>query len=189
MIDHVANPSNYISFMGFGREKEDLLARPGRSPEAPQIFAQSMALVLESLGRSIDDLTTKFEVALATQDIPYKGGVVQRGTVAGQHYEWSAWSQGQALMTFHCFWVMGRENIEPMWDCGGSGYRVRIEGNPPMEVSMVRPDGGSGPDKYAGLPWTAMAGVNAIPAVCEHAAGFATHLDLGLYGPQGLFHR
>lgn len=186
VIDHLANPSNYIAFMGFGREKDDLLANPGRSPEAPQIFAQSMALVLESLGHTIDDLTTKFEVALAIRDIPYTDGVVGSGTVAGQHYEWTAWSQGKALMTFHCFWVMGRENIEPAWDCGGSGYRVRIEGNPPMEVSMGRPDTGSGQNRYAGLPWTAMAGVNAIPAVCDHKPGFATHLDLGQFGPRGL---
>jgi len=36
--------------MGFGRECAELLANPSRSPEAPHFFAQSMALVLESLG-------------------------------------------------------------------------------------------------------------------------------------------
>jgi hypothetical protein len=51
---------------------------------------------------------------------------------------------------------------------------------------MGRSRNESGPDKYVGLPWTAMAGVNAIPAVCDHPHGFVTHLDLGLFGPRGL---
>ena len=186
VVDHLANPSNYIAFMGFGRECEDLLANPSRSGEAPAIFAQSMAMVLESLGRSIDDLTARLEVAAATRDIPYPGGVVRQGTVAGQHYEWTAWSQGAPVMTFHCFWVMG-DDVEPRWDCGPSGYRVRIEGNPPLEVTMGAPSAGPDKGKYAGLPWTAMAGVNAIPAVCDAEPGIVTHLDLGVFGPRGLF--
>jgi hypothetical protein len=186
VIDHLANPSNYISFMGFGRDCEDLLANPSRSHEAPRIFAQSMAMVLESLGCTIDDLTTDLEVAAAVKDIAYPGGVVKKGTVAGQHYEWTAWSKGKARMTFHCFWVMGREDVNPRWDCGESGYRVRFEGNPPMEVTMGRPKDASGNTMYLGLPWTAMAGVNTIAEVCEHAPGFITHLDLGLFGPKGL---
>jgi hypothetical protein len=186
VIDHLANPSGYITFMGFGRECEDLLANPSRSPEAPHFFAQSMALVLESLGYTIDDLTTRLEVAAATRDIAYPGGVVKEGTVAGQHYEWTAWSQGVPRMTYHCFWVMGHDDLTPQWDCGDSGYRVRFEGNPPIEVTMGRPSEGAGATRYLGLPWTAMAGVNAIPAVCDHAPGFVSHLDLGLFGPKGL---
>lgn len=183
VIDHLANPSGYISFMGFGRDCDDLLANPSRSADAPHMFAQSMSLVIESLGGSIDDLTTKLEVAAATEDIAYPGGVVRKGTVAGQHYEWTAWSQGRPVMTYHCFWVLGRDRMEPRWDCGSSGYRVRFEGNPPMEVSLGGP---AGSDTYIGLPWTAMAGVNAILAVCDQPPGFATHLDLGLFGPKGL---
>lgn len=186
VIDHLENPSSYIPFMGFGRECEDLLANPSRSADAPQFFAQSMALVLESLGCTIDDLTTSLEVAAATQDIEYPGGVVKQGTVAGQHYEWTAIVQGVPRMTFHCFWVMGHEHLEPKWDCGVSGYRVRFEGNPPMELVLGRPWSGEGSNRYPGLPWTAMAGVSAIAAVCDHAPGFVTHLDLGLFGPPGL---
>jgi 2,4-diaminopentanoate dehydrogenase len=186
VIDHLANPSGYIEFMGFGRDCDELLANPSRSAEAPHLFAQSMAMVLESLGKRVDDLTTKLEVAAATQDIEYRGGVVRKGTVAGQHYEWTAWSDGAPVMTFHCFWTMGGEHVEPKWDCGESGYKVLIEGNPPMEVTMRHPSTGAGGVKYLGLPWTAMAGVNAIPAVCDAPPGMVTHLDLGVFGPRGL---
>ncbi len=180
-IDHLANPSNYIEFMGFGRTPEDLRANPGRSPDAPKIFAQSMELVANGLGKSIDDLTAKFDVATAIRDIPWPRGVVKQGTVAGQHYEWTGWSGGKPLISYHCFWTMGAENQEPRWDSGDSGYRIVIEGDPPMEVSMKRPAAADASGRpYLGLPWTAMAGVNVIPAVCDAAPGVLTHFDLGL---------
>ena len=189
VIDHLANPSNYIEFMGFGRTPEDLLANPGRSPEAPHLFAQSMQMVAEGLGLTIDDLTTSFEVAVATRDIEYAHGVVKQGTVAGQHYEWTGHAAGRPLITYHCFWKMGNEHIEPNWDCGDSGYRVTIEGDPPMEVSMLRPAAAGKGRRYLGLPWTAMAGVNVIPAVCEAAPGMVTHFDLGVPVMRGLARR
>lgn len=186
VIDHLANPSNYIEFMGFGREPDDLLANPGRSHEAPYMFGQSMQMVAEGLGKSIDNITAEFNVAVATRDIEYPRGVVRKGTVAGQHYEWSGWSDGKPLVTYHCFWTMGPENIEPQWDCGDSGYRVRIEGDPPMEATMKALPPADGDRRYLGLPWTAMAGVNVIPAVCDAAPGIVTHFELGTVRTRGL---
>jgi hypothetical protein len=185
VIDHLANPSNYIEFMGFGRTPDDLLANPGRSPDAPWIFAQSMEMVANGLGTTIEDVTSKLALATATSDIPHARGVVRTGTVAGQHYEWTGWAGGKPLITFHCFWTMG-ENAEPRWDCGESGYRVRIEGEPPLELSLAGPTDADGQRLYVGLPWTAMMGVNVIPAVCDAAPGVITHFDLGLVGPRGL---
>lgn len=190
-IDHLANPSNYIEFMGFGREPADLLANPGRSPEAPYMFAQSMEMVARTLGLTIDDVTAKFEVATATQDIPYprgnqEPGVVRKGTVAGQHYEWTGWANGRPLISYHCFWPMGQEHMEPQWDVGESGYRVRIEGDPPLELSLTGVRAADGTRKYLGLPWTAMMGVNVIPAVCDAPAGVVTHFELGVPRLHGL---
>jgi 2,4-diaminopentanoate dehydrogenase len=186
-IDHLANPSNYIEFMGFGREPADLLANPGRSPEAPYMFAQSMEIVARGLGLTIDDVTAKFAVAAAVRDIEYPRGVVKQGTVAGQHYEWTGWADDKPLITYHCFWTMGPDNIAEDWDSGESGYRIRIEGDPPMELTMARPSRAGEARPYLGLPWTAMAGVNVIPAVCDAAPGIVTHFELGLPQLRGLF--
>jgi 2,4-diaminopentanoate dehydrogenase len=188
VVDQLANPSNYIEIMGFGRECEDLLASPSRQPEAPYFFAQSMALVAESMGRTIDDLTTKLEVASAKKDIPYPGGVVKAGTVAGQHYEWTGWSQGAPLITYHFYWKMGDQDLSEQWNCGQTGYRIVIEGNPPMELNMPEPKTTDGGVRYISL-WTAMAGVNAIPPVCEAPPGFTSHRELGVFGPHGLIRR
>ncbi|MDE8651559.1 NAD(P)H-dependent amine dehydrogenase family protein [Novosphingobium album (ex Liu et al. 2023)] len=186
IIDHLANPSNYIEFMGFGRTPDDVLANPGRSPEAPQMFAQSMQLVLEALGLAVEDVTARLELATATQDIPYPNGVIRQGTVAGQHYEWTGWAGGKPCITYHCFWVMGQEHVSPHWDTGPSGYRIRIEGDPPMELSLTSMREVDGEKRYGGLPWTAMAGVNVIPAVCEAAPGVVTHREIGVPRMHGL---
>jgi hypothetical protein len=190
-IDKLRNPMIYTEVMGFGRDPDELLAKPSRSPEAPYAFAQSMAMVAESLGKTIEKLTTKLEVAKATRDIPYSvglglppSGVIRQGTVAGQHYEWTAWADGKPLITYHFYWTMG-EDVEPRWDID-SRYQVVIEGDPPLEVRLMgRPDA-DGVRPFLGLPWTGLLGATALPAVCEAKPGVVTHLDLGIVQPRGL---
>jgi hypothetical protein len=190
-IDKLRNPMVYTEMMGFGRDPDALLAKPSRSPEAPFAFAQSMALVAEGLGKKIDKVTTRLEVATATEDIPYSlgiglpiSGTVRKGTVAGQHYEWTAWVDGKPLITYHFYWTMG-ENVEPRWDID-SRYQVVIEGDPPLEVRLMsRPDS-EGVRPSLGLPWTGLLGATALPAVCEARPGVVTHLDLGVVQPHGL---
>ena len=176
--------------MGFGRDPEDLLANPSRSAEAPYAFAQSMGIVAEGLGKKIEKITTKLEVAKATQDIPYTvgkghpGGVIRKGTVGGQHYEWTGWADGAPFITYHFYWSMGA-NIEPKWDLD-SRYQVVIEGDPPLEVRLMgRPDA-NGTRPFLGLPWTALVGATALPAVCDARPGVVTHIDLGVVQPHGL---
>jgi hypothetical protein len=184
----------YTEMMGFGRDPDDLLAKPSRSPEAPYAFAQSMALVAEGLGKTIEKVTTKLQVAKATKDIPYTlgegrsgGGVIRAGTVGGQHYEWTAWVDGAPLITYHFYWSMGPD-IEPRWDID-SRYQVVIEGDPGLEVRLMARPGPDGVRPFLGLPWTGLLGATALPAVCEAAPGVVTHLDLGVVQPNGLVRR
>lgn len=188
VVDHFANPSKYIEYMGFGLDCDALLANPSRGPEAPHYFAQSMALVAEAMGKKISKLTTSLEVAAATRDIAYPGGIVKAGTVAGQHYEWTGWVDDAPFITYHFYWKMGDHDVEPKWNCGEPGYRIVIEGNPPMQLIIPRPTTTDHDSRYISL-WTAMAGVNAIPVVCEAPPGFTSHLELGSFGPQGLIRR
>src|ERR1700761_2098285 len=53
-IDKVRNPMIYTEGMGFGRDPEELLANPSRSPTAHHHFRQSMALLAEGLGKTIE---------------------------------------------------------------------------------------------------------------------------------------
>lgn len=190
-IDKIKNPMVYTEMMGFGRDPDELLAKPSRSAEAPYAFAQSMAIVAEGLGKKIEKITTKLEVAKATKDIPYSlgiglpnTGVVRKGTVGGQHYEWTAWADGKPLIVYHFYWSMGAD-IDPQWDID-SRYQVVIEGDPALEVRLTgRPDA-NGDRPFLGLPWTGLLGATAVPAICEAKPGFVTHIDLGIVQPKGL---
>jgi 2,4-diaminopentanoate dehydrogenase len=192
IIDKVRNPMIYTEVMGFGRDPAELLAKPSRSPEAPFAFEGSMRMVVEGLGKKIEKVTTKLEVAAATKDIPYTlgegisgGGVIRKGTVAGQHFEWTAWVDGAPLMVYHFYWTMGYD-IEPKWDNGESCYRVVMHGNPPLEVRVMGGMEADGRRPFHGLPWTALLGATAVQAVCDAKPGVITHLDLGVVKPRGL---
>lgn len=185
VIDKLRNPMIYIEVMGFGRDPDDLLAKPSRSAAAPHIFGQSMTMVVEGLGKKLENITTKLEVAKATKDIPYPNGVIRAGTVAGQHYEWTGWADGVPLITYHFYWTMG-DDIEPKWDNGDSCYRVVIKGDPPLELRLMGGVEEDGRRPFHGLPWTGLLGATVVPAVCDAKPGILTHLDLGVVQPRGL---
>jgi hypothetical protein len=193
-IDKLRNPMVYTEVMGFGRDPDELLAKPSRSAEAPYAFAQSMAMVAEGLGKEIEKVTTKLEVARATKDIPYSlgeglpiSGVIRKGTVGGQHYEWTAWADGVPLITYHFYWSMGPD-IEPKWDID-SRYQVVIDGDPPLEVRLMSRPAADGVRPFLGLPWTGLLGATALPAVCDARPGVVSHIDLGVVQPRGLVRR
>lgn len=192
VIDKIRNPMIYTEVMGFGRDPDELLANPSRSAEAPYAFEGSMRMVVEGLGKTIEKLTTKLEVATATQDIPYALGIglpdtglIKKGMVAGQHFEWTAWADGKPLVVYHFYWVMG-EYVEPQWLHGESCYKVAIHGDPPLEVHLMGGLDADGRRPFLGLPWTGLVGATAVPAVCDAAPGIVTHLDLGIVEPRGL---
>ena len=190
-IDKVKNPMIYTEMMGFGANPEELLAKPRRAPTTWRYFYQSLEMIATALGKEIEDVTSKFEIARATKDIPYTlgegrtgGGVIKTGTVGGQHYEWTAIVDGKPLITYHFYWSMGAD-IEPQWDID-SRYQVTIDGDPPLELRlMARPDA-DGTRPFLGLPWTGILGATALPAVCDAKPGVVTHIDLGVVQPRGL---
>ena len=192
MIDKLRNPMIYTEIMGFGRDPDELLANPSRSPEAPFAFQGSMSMVVEGLGKTIEKLSTRLEVARATEDIPYTlgegipgGGTIRKGTVGGQHFEWTAWVDGKPFMIYHFYWMMGT-NLDPLWHTGESCYKVAIQGDPPLEIHLMGAEQADGRRPFLGLPWTGLAGATAVPAVCDAAPGVVTHIELGVVQPRGL---
>jgi len=107
------------------------------------------------------------------------------GTVAAQHWEWTAWADGTPLMVYHFYYVMG-DDFEPNWDIGDSRYRVVMEGDPSFEMTLAAKAESDGRHPFLGIDWTALLGVTPIPQVCDAAPGVVTHLDLGVVQPRGL---
>lgn len=190
-IDKVKNPMVYTEMMGFGRDPDELLANPSRSPEAPYAFEGSMRMLAEGLGMTLERITTRLEVARATRDIPYSLGIglpdtglIKAGTVGGQHFEWTGWAGGRPLIVYRFYWSMGAD-IEPRWDID-SRYQVTIEGDPPLECRLSGKPDENGERPFLGLPWTGLLGATVVPQVCEAAPGVVTHLDFGVVQPRGL---
>ncbi|MGB3354208.1 MAG: dihydrodipicolinate reductase [Mycobacterium sp.] len=180
-------PLDHIDWMGFGKDKEKFLTEPTILGLGTPFFAQSMYMIADGLGVSIDSVTSEVEAAVATEDIPHDEGTIPSGTVAAQRHEWTAWVGGQPLIVFHAIYVTaGPDRLEPAWDWGETRYEIVIDGDPPTELTLKgvrQPDGSM---KHPGYDWTAMGAINAIPDVCDAPPGWHTHLDLGLIRPRGL---
>ncbi|MGN6356213.1 MAG: NAD(P)H-dependent amine dehydrogenase family protein [Novosphingobium sp.] len=191
IIDKVRNPMIYTEMAGFGLDPEYLLANPRRSPETYKAFYSSMDMIARSLGKEIEKVTVEFEVAKAKRDIAHEFGLVKEGTVGGQHYAWTAWSEGAPLIVYHFYWQLGdsAESLDPLWEEGESAYRVRIVGDPGLEVRLTGLEAEDGRKPFHGLPWTGLLGATAVQAVVDAPAGVVSHLDLGIVRPLGMVRR
>lgn len=185
IADKQKTPSVYIEFMGFGQSPAELLSKPNCMTGAMHAFAQSMALLVEGLGKTIGDVTEKHELAIANNDIPYEGGVIRAGTVAGQHWEWTAWTGGKPLVVFHLYYRVG-DDMQPAWHLGESRHHIEVRGDPSFEMTLRATAEPDGHHPFLGIIWTALLGCTAVPQVCDAAPGLVTHLDLGVVRPRGL---
>ncbi|GGC10167.1 hypothetical protein GCM10011494_31050 [Novosphingobium endophyticum] len=185
IADKQKTPSVYIDFMGFGQTPDELLAKPNCMTGAMHAFAQSIALLVEGLGKTIENLTETHEIATANSDIPYPGGTIRRGTVAGQHWEWTAWADGKPLVVYHLYYRVG-DDMEPAWHLGDSRHHIVVHGSPSFEVTLQATKDADGHRPFLGITWTALLGCTTIPQVCDAGPGFVTHIDLGVVQPRGL---
>jgi 4-hydroxy-tetrahydrodipicolinate reductase len=82
-----------------------------------------------------------------------------------------------------------RDDVGPDWDrlSAGkrSGYKIEVRGSPSFTCE-IEPVGEDGDHNTAGILGTAMRVVNAIPAVCAHAPGMVSTLDLPIFTSRGL---
>ncbi|BBY46433.1 NAD(P)H-dependent amine dehydrogenase family protein [Mycolicibacterium celeriflavum] len=180
-------PLDHIDWMGFGKERDAFLTEPTILGLGVPFFAQSMHMIADGLGVHVDEVTADLAAATATEDIPHELGVIPRGTVAAQHHEWTAIVDGRPLIVFHAIYTTtSADKLDPPWDWGKTRYRIVVDGDPPTEMTLQGVDRPDGTMAHPGYNWTAMGAINAIPAVCDAAPGWVTHLDLGLVQPRGL---
>lgn len=180
-------PLDHIDWLGFGKDKNKFLTEPTILGLGVTFFAQSMHMVADGLGVTIDEVTSDLQAAVAVDDITHELGVIPRGTVAAQRHQWTAHVDGRPLIEFHALYTTtSADNLDPPWDFGKTRYRIVIDGDPPTELTLQGLEHPDGTFSHPGYDWTAMGAINAIPDVCDAAAGWLTHLDLGLVQPRGL---
>lgn len=180
-FQHYPSPEIMFDMMGFGKTPARFRKDASRYQHwLTSLFRESVQLVADGLGIRLDDIKAKSTRVLAEQDLDTAAGTVQRGTVAGQHWEWAGMVGRRKVIRHETVWRM-HESVAPDWPRGN--HHVVIRGEPNMRIDM-RPDWIDG-----GLLSTAMHAVNAIPYVCAAEPGIRTLLDLpwmmgrGLYPP------
>jgi len=169
------SPELMFGLMGFGRSPSsfspDAMAHHGRVA-----FGPSMSMVAEALGLPFDDMAASGEVAVARTDLDIAAGHVDAGTIAAQRMIIEGLSGGRPVMRFRSNWYLSPD-VEPGWDLRETGWRVQVEGDLPLDVSIRFP---VTPEDWAATSpaVTANRPVNAVPYVCAAAPGIVTTAQL-----------
>ena len=168
------SPELIFDLMGFGRDPSTF--DPRRWAHGAAAFGPSFGVLADALSLPLDGVESTGEVATATGTFEIAAGVVEAGTVAAQRMIVNGMRDGRPLLQFRANWYLTTE-LEPAWELQGSGWRVLVEGDAPLEVSISFP---VAPEDYAATTpgLTAHRPVNAIPYVCEAEPGIRTITDL-----------
>ena len=170
-------PETLFEVMGFGKPPGTMvpLLIPGALTMA---WGPSVRMVAEALAVELEDVRQWYEVAVADEAFDISCGRIEKGTIAGIHFEVSGIVGGKPVIVVEHVTRL-RDDIAPHWPHGvGPGtYRVTIEGMPSMRCDLQI--GFKSPDhNIDGCVATAMRLVNAIPAVCRAQPGVKSWLDL-----------
>lgn len=172
-----------MNVMGFGQpvDASPYLLQPGVLSLA---WGGTIRAVAKGLGVELDEIKEVHERRAADRDIEVAYGTVEKGTTGGLRFEVQGIVGGRPAIVLEHVTRMS-DDIAPDWP-QGKGYRVIIEGEPRMTVSLDMEDR-HGDHAVGGVILTANRLVNAIPTVVEHAPGMMSALDLPLITGKGLY--
>lgn len=174
-------------FFGYGRplDYDAPLLRPGMLRGG---WGCMVLMLADALGVKLDEMREVRERLPAPETFETKMGKIEKGTCAGVRFEVQGIVDGRpALVAAHVNRL--RQDIGPDWDrLSGdrhSGYKIEVVGSPTLRCE-IEPIGDDGDHNTAGILGTAMRVVNAIPAVCAHAPGVISTLDLPVFTARGI---
>lgn len=171
---------------GWGRPAGD----PGHAADverATEIDVDSLDLIAQLLGVTLDDVRCEVQFAHATRDLDIPGRPVAAGHVAGIDIRWIGSSGGAEVAEIALRWTLGSD-LDPAWD-PPAGFVFEVRGNPCITLRLdFLPE-----DLEAltieemaaiGQLITAMPVVNAIRPVVDARPGLLTYADLpAITGP------
>jgi 4-hydroxy-tetrahydrodipicolinate reductase len=168
------SPELLFGLMGYGATPESF--DPGRWAHGAQSFGPSLRLLGESLGRPIDSVEARGEVAVASRTVEIAAGTIEAGTVAAQRMTVSGLRDGKPFLTFSASWYCSTE-LDPAWELGDTGWKVYVDGDAPLDVT-IRFDVPLDRMGETSPGFTANRAVNAVSVVCAAAPGIRTTVDL-----------
>ncbi|KAA0099910.1 dihydrodipicolinate reductase [Mycolicibacterium sp. P1-18] len=146
------------------------------------IFTEQVWLLADALHAGIDEVTATVDAVAAKNDHEIFDHVLRAGTTAGQRWNWVGRREGRPLVEIETLWTVGNE-YPGHWPKPQHGWTLTIEGDPSMRAHFLslasfERDASMEEHVNAANVATAMQVLNAIPAVCAAAPGFATSATL-----------
>ena len=146
------------------------------------IFTEQVWLLADALKAGIDEVTATVEAVAAEHDHQIFDHLLRAGTTAGQRWNWVGRRGGAPLVEIETLWTVGNE-YPKHWPKPQHGWTLTIEGDPSMRTHFLSlasfsRDASMLEHVNSANVATAMQVLNAVPAVCAAAAGFATTASL-----------
>ena len=163
-----------IEVMGFGETPETFARRDIAARD--EVFEHSFGALASALGMPIDSFEVASELALCRQPTLLHTLTIPAGSVGAQRVAVTGLRDGRPFLRFRSNWFVTTD-LEPSWDLRGDGWRVVVEGDTPLDLTInlpMPPESGF----MASARYTAHRPLNAVPAVCAAAPGILTTADL-----------
>jgi hypothetical protein len=163
-----------VNIMGFGESADNFTRR--EFPERDAVFGHSLGALATALGISIQRFEVTSEIAVARSSTKLHKSVIPAGSVAGQRMVATGFRDDKPVVRFRCNWFVTTD-LEPAWDLRPDGWRVIVEGDTPIEISIGFPIPVE--ERQKTLPnLTAHRPVNAIADICAARPGMLTTAEL-----------
>ena len=176
VIQEISNfagyPSSHIihDTMGFGLSPGRFKQKSARySAWLTGLFRESIQMVADGIGLKLDSIDTRFSKAVAPQDFQVAAGLIPKGGVAAQRWEWAGKTRGKKRIVHETIWRV-HDSMCDQWPQGN--HSITVKGQPNMYLEF---DGRWNDDP---LSTTAMHAINSVPYVCDAPCGIQTFLDL-----------
>jgi len=168
------SPDLLFNIMGYGQPPAEFGEQ--RLAHVKTGFEYSLHQLADAISMPLDRVEVVGEVATARNIISIDAGVIEAGTVGAQRITVSGMRNGRPLLRIRLNWYCTRD-IDATWDLRETGWRVLVEGDTPLDVSITFPV--SLEAMAATTPgYTAHRAVNAVPVVCAAPPGIRTTVDL-----------
>lgn len=172
------SPHMLFEQIGFGMPMPEApeAPRPVRTPPA-------VAVVADAAGRPADSWTFANESAAAVADTEVLAGRIAAGSVGARRMVYAGQHGGTDVVRITYCWYL-TPDLDPAWEVGETGWRVRVHGDAPLDVAMPFPIPVA--DLADFTPgYTANPPVNAIPYVVAARPGILDAADLPPVTPAG----
>lgn len=169
-----------MSAMGFGKPLDTPGLQDGVRRES-EVFAEAAAMTADALGVQLERLTFTADFTAATADSDLGFMTIPRDTVAAVQGYHQGWVGNRNIVSVGFQWTMG-SHVDPPFTLA-HGHVIKIDGRPSANIRIrVLPPADWDEPGYmgAGMIYTAMPAVNAVPAVVAAPPGIVTFKDLPL---------